>query len=107
MSPQLISIEAMNYLFMHLLGSHRADGMLFLVRRGGQFALLPYFPGQGACLPEADLRTYQELVETIFNLMGEGWEVVGRLQLDYLAVRTGAPFWHETIALATSLCDAA
>lgn len=106
MPPQLISLEAVNYLLMHLLGSQRACGLLFLIRRDSQFALLPYFPRQGVRPPETELHAYPELVGTIFGLLGEGWEVVGRVQLDYQAVRAGKSFWTETAAILSEIDEA-
>jgi hypothetical protein len=103
MESQLISLEAAPYLLMHVFGAHRAGGVLFLVRRGREFGLLPFFPCQGMRRAEEDLGSGAEVVNTLLAFVAQGWEITGRLQLEYSATRTGGCFWGETLAQLAEL----
>jgi hypothetical protein len=103
MCDRLIPLEASVYYLMHLLGASEASGILFLLRQGDDFRLLPFFPCQGARQTEEDLQGDRDVVHALFTLLGEGWEVVGRMQVDYTAARTGAPFWNETLSMIATL----
>jgi hypothetical protein len=106
MESHLISLEAAQYFLMHLLGAQHAGGVLFLVRRRREFGLLPFFPSQGMLRPEEDLRSAAEVVNTLLAFVAQGWEITGRLQLEFSATRSPGSFWGETLAQLAEL-DAA